>query len=83
MPDSDRTWEADWEGSRRAQREAIARATPAQRLAWLEEALELAYAAGALGQDSVAAPHAVKEGGPAAQWARGSSGKKHKGKGDK
>ena len=42
-------WSAGtFDGARRAQREDIARATPARRLAWLEEALVLAQASGAL-----------------------------------
>ncbi|MGH9866969.1 MAG: hypothetical protein ACREAA_02230 [Candidatus Polarisedimenticolia bacterium] len=32
---------ATWEGARRAMLEAALNATPAQRLAWLEEALDL------------------------------------------
>ena len=46
MPDDD--WQADWETSRRAQLHSQMSATPAQRLAWLEDALRLAVAAGAL-----------------------------------
>ena len=45
---SDR-WDATWEGTRKQQLESNLAATPAQRLAWLEEALELARLAGALG----------------------------------
>ena len=42
-------WEAaTYQGAERAQQRSIARATPAQRLAWLEEALRLAAASGAL-----------------------------------
>lgn len=41
-------WDASWEGARRQLFRAILAATPAQRLAWLEEALELAYRSGAL-----------------------------------
>ena len=41
-------WDATWEGAREQLQESILRATPAQRLAWLEEALELAHRAGAL-----------------------------------
>lgn len=41
-------WDASWAGMERAQFEAILSATPAQRLAWLEEALRLAHASGAL-----------------------------------
>lgn len=42
-------WDATWEGARRQLHESILAATPLQRLEWLEEALELAYLAGALG----------------------------------
>ena len=41
-------WKATWEGAREQLLKATLAATPAQRLAWLEEALELAYLAGAL-----------------------------------
>lgn len=38
-------WDAGgWEGARRAQEEAWLTTTPAQRLAWLEEAVELVRA---------------------------------------
>ena len=46
---SDR-WDATWEGARKQLRESTLAATPAQRLEWLEEVLELAYRAGALGE---------------------------------
>ncbi len=42
-------WDATWEGARRQLLESTLAATPAQRLAWLEEVLEIAYRAGALG----------------------------------
>jgi len=43
-------WEyATWEGARKLALERALAATPAQRLAWLEEMLEIAYRAGALG----------------------------------
>lgn len=45
--DSER-WIVTWEGVERAQLETMLTATPAQRLAWLEEALRLAHASGAL-----------------------------------
>jgi len=45
-------WDATWEGARRQLAESALAATPAQRLAWLEEMLELAYRAGALGTQS-------------------------------
>lgn len=41
-------WVVTWEGVERAQLETMLTATPAQRLAWLEEALRLAHASGAL-----------------------------------
>lgn len=41
-------WQVDWEGHRRWQLTAASAATPAQRLAWLEEMLELAHRSGAL-----------------------------------
>jgi hypothetical protein len=37
-----------WEGNREAQLRSWLKATPAQRLAWLEEALQLAWKAGAI-----------------------------------
>lgn len=37
-----------WEASERRQRAAIAAATPAQRLEWLEDAIRFAVRAGAL-----------------------------------
>ena len=42
-------WDATWEGARRQLLESTLAATPAQRLAWLEEVLEIAHRAGALG----------------------------------
>ena len=42
-------WEAaSWEGAERAQLETMLAATPAERLAWLEGAMRLAHASGAL-----------------------------------
>lgn len=41
-------WNATWEGTQRQHLESTLAATPAQRLAWLEEMLEIAYRAGAL-----------------------------------
>jgi hypothetical protein len=43
-------WDATWEGARKQLLESTLAATPAQRLAWLEEVLELAHRAGALGK---------------------------------
>lgn len=41
-------WDGTWKGTERAQLEAALTATPAQRLVWLEEAMRLAHASGAL-----------------------------------
>lgn len=49
-------WDATWVGARRQLLEAIRAATPTQRLAWLEEALELAHRAGALGKERTGPP---------------------------
>jgi len=45
---SDMTQPADWNAADQNLLAATLSATPAQRLAWLEEALHLAYASGAL-----------------------------------
>ena len=48
-PERSGPWDAaSWEGAERAQLETMLAATPAQRLAWLEEAMRLAHASGAL-----------------------------------
>ncbi len=52
-----------WADADRLRREAFLRRTPAQRLAWLTEALELAYTFGALAPP--VAPGAGDETGPA------------------
>ena len=41
-------WDATWEAARQQLLKSTLAATPAQRLEWLEEVLELAYRAGAL-----------------------------------
>lgn len=41
-------WNATWADVERAQLETMLTATPAERLAWLEEAMRLAHASGAL-----------------------------------
>ena len=51
-PDSLGRWDATWKGARRQLLETTLAATPAQRLAWLEEALELAHRSGALARRS-------------------------------
>jgi hypothetical protein len=43
-----RAWDASWEGNRKALLKSLLNTTAAQRLAWLEEALELAHRTGAL-----------------------------------
>ncbi len=56
MPDADDgraltsvAWQAvTWDGNRDALLDSTLTATPAQRLAWLEDAIEIAYRAGAL-----------------------------------
>jgi len=45
-------WDATWEGARKQLLKSTLAATPAQRLAWLEEMLELAQRAGAIGAGS-------------------------------
>ncbi len=42
-------WEATWEAARSHLLEDALAATPAQRLAWLEEMIEIAHRAGAFG----------------------------------
>ena len=46
--EANEAWDVTWEASRAAQLRAIAKSTPAQRLEWLEQALRLALATGAL-----------------------------------
>jgi len=41
-------WQVDWESHRRYQLTTALEATPAQRLAWLEDMIRLAYRTGAL-----------------------------------
>ena len=41
-------WDVTWADVEQAQLETMLSATPMQRLAWLEEAMRLAYASGAL-----------------------------------
>ena len=47
-PDSSDGWDATWEGATKQLLESTMAATPAQRLAWQEEMLEVARRAGAL-----------------------------------
>lgn len=49
--DRDVPWDATWEGAREQLLRSTLAATPAARLAWLEEVLELAWRAGALPPD--------------------------------
>lgn len=46
--ETDTDWQVDWAGRRDTQMTAAMDASPAQRLAWLEEMLRLAYQTGAL-----------------------------------
>ena len=55
-PTHPRKWVATWADVEQAQLETMLRATPALRLAWLEEAMRLAHACGALGTDRGAPP---------------------------
>lgn len=49
MTEPGQDWEAaTFDGARRVQRRAVAEAAASRRLAWLEEALQLAAASGAL-----------------------------------
>lgn len=41
-------WPVSWEANRAAMRDSTSAATPAQRLAWLEDALRLAHRSGAV-----------------------------------
>ena len=47
-PERPERWDATWRDVERAQLETMLAATPGQRLAWLEEAIRLAHASGAL-----------------------------------
>jgi hypothetical protein len=42
------SWPVTWDANRQLQRLAVLAASPAQRLAWLEDMIALAYRAGAL-----------------------------------
>lgn len=44
----DPDWQVDWDEQRRWQLRSTAAASPAQRLAWLEEAIRFAHRSGAL-----------------------------------
>ena len=57
-------WVGTWAEVEQAQLETMLRATPAQRLAWLEEAMRLAFASDALGTDRGGPP------GPPSEKAR-------------
>jgi len=45
---TDPEWACSWEETRKRQLSSAMAATPAQRLAWLEEAIALAHQSGAL-----------------------------------
>ena len=59
-PDAD--WDATWGGVREQLLRSPLAATPAQRLAWLEEVLELAYRAGALSRRNSSWPAPIDPG---------------------
>jgi hypothetical protein len=59
---TERDWPRGWEASRQAGLDAAFEATPAQRLAWLEEALRLAYRAGALPRPPTPRPNPLPGG---------------------
>ena len=44
-------WDGGWEAHERRQHEAWLQTTPAQRLAWLEQAIAFAHKVGALPRD--------------------------------
>lgn len=48
---TDEQFDGSWDAERRTKREAWAAMTPTELLAWLEEALDLALATGALASD--------------------------------
>ncbi len=47
-------WPVSWQTARRDQARSMAKSTPAQRLDWLEQALRLAQASGALSRAETA-----------------------------
>ncbi len=50
-PPAEPFWPGTWDEVKEAELDDSLRATPAQRLAWLEEALRLAWKAGAIKRD--------------------------------
>ena len=70
-----RPWVGTWADVEQAQLETMLMATPAQRLAWLEEALRLAHASGALGDDRSATPSPLSP-GPKSTSRRGAASDK-------
>ena len=70
-----RQWVGTWADVEQAQLETMLMATPAQRLAWLEEALRLAHASGALGDDRPAPPSPLST-GPKSTSRRGAASDK-------
>jgi hypothetical protein len=49
--ENERLYPVTWDEVKEAELDDALRATPAQRLAWLEEALQLAWKAGAINRD--------------------------------
>lgn len=56
MTDKIKEQKADWKSHDDAQLDSWLAATPAQRLAWLEDALKIAYGSGALPRDKNSDP---------------------------
>lgn len=54
-------WKAGWEDQEANRLDGSLAATPAQRLAWLEEAIELAWATGALPAEDHSVAHPSRE----------------------
>lgn len=52
VPGDERLYPVTWDEVKEAELDDALRATPAQRLAWLEDALKLAWAAGAVKGDA-------------------------------
>ncbi|MCH7665972.1 MAG: hypothetical protein IH936_08600 [Acidobacteria bacterium] len=63
-PPDDRNWAVTWADSGRAQLAEALSATPAQRLAWLEEAIEFAYRASHAGSPQTGHGKIMQPGSP-------------------
>jgi len=60
----DRSWAVTWADSGRAQLAEALSATPAQRLAWLEEAIEFVYRASHAGSSQTGHGKIIRPGSP-------------------